>query len=162
MKKLFTGLMVAVVAMTTSGCDLFADPVAYNDQLNELNEESVGAFFDFGMALGSGGDADALEAERVEALEIVEGVRDQVAALEDFGGNTDFRDSVVDLQELYIEVLEEDVVELIDMYRLDASEVDMNKVIEFATSITEKEEAALEKVNAAQVEFADENNMLLY
>ncbi len=165
MKKLFTGMLVALVALT--GCDFLADAGSYSDQTMEYDTVAVEAFDEFDDDYFNAYTVEeyqALEEKRQETIAIIEEQRDLTLAMEPFKGETDLRDKFAWGQDEMIKVLENQYKELIEL-EIDYNENgtdNLDRVIELSDEIYDRIEEIYAEVIVVQEKFGDENNIEYY
>jgi len=158
--------MLLVGAIGLSGCDLFVDPVAYNDTVVETHTRAIDAYNEYVDQSDNTpleGDLDGLEAKRLETIEAVTAVRDEIKALEGLKDDTDLRDAFASDLDDMISVLENQDSKLIELWkRMAETEGDIpQEMIDEESAIFEEintaADSAYTALDSAQTAFADKH-----
>ncbi len=164
MKKLFLSFVIGALAL--SGCDLFVDPVAYNDTVVETHTKAIDAYNEYvdqSDATPLEGDLDGLDQKRLETIETVKGIRDEIKAMDDLKGDDGLKSAFADDLDDMISVLENQDSKLIELWkRMAEVEGDLpQEMIDEESAIFEEINQAADNaytaLDSAQEAFAEEH-----
>lgn len=135
----------------------FTDAVEYNDYIVDHQNEIGRKIIQFNEVMADENvSREALNPYYEQMLAVTQDAVNQVKAMPPYKGNTELRDSAVDLFSFYLGIFREEYVEMLDIVFAESpSEEDFTRMETIMTDIGEEEKGYDEKFGAAQTRFAE-------
>ena len=119
MKKLFTFVMLATMAITFISCKPSTeDAIKYNDQIFSEQIRIIEKIDILYTAMEDYTNLTQMDASYADALKQVEIGSEAVGKLKEFGGNADFRDEAIKLFGSYKALLQNEIKEILSLNKL--------------------------------------------
>ena len=164
-KRIKVVLILGVLFLTSNSLfaqKTFGSAVEYMNFISEQYAELTDDQWSYTKAVANDKSARKVEGKRQDLLKTNKGAQKKISSLSGYGGNTEYRDSIVSFLELNYNVLNYDYAKIMDMEDIADQSYDLMEAYLLAQEIaSQKINAASDMLTLMNQKFADDNDITL-
>lgn len=162
MKKIFLISVLMILGCMPALSQDFNNPGEYMNYITNEHTRIKKDLWNYTAALAHGKGARKVESKRQELISTTQTSEKKVRQMNDWDGNTEYRDSVCSYLKMCVTVLKEDFAKIVDMEEIAEKSYDaMEAYLMAKEAANNKLDEAAEMVAAAQQKFAEEFGVTL-